>query len=77
LVRDLLELVITMAIKGTHNYSDVEGNWSWPEKTWFRERLNAVKAREHEQRRKPIFDARKPALSAATNGSEKDPLKVD
>jgi hypothetical protein len=66
-----------MAIKGTHKYSDVEGNWSWPEKTWFRERLNAVKAREHEQRRKPIFDARKPALSAATNGSEKDPLKVD
>ena len=66
-----------MAIKGTHKYSDVEGNWSWPEKTWFRERLNAVKAREHEQRRKPIFDARKPALSATTNGSEKDPLKVD
>jgi hypothetical protein len=72
----LLILAITMAIKGTHHYSDVEGNWSWPEKTWFRERLNAVKARE-QQRRKPIFDARKPALSAAPNGPEKDPLKVD
>jgi hypothetical protein len=28
-------------------------NWAWPEKTWFRERLNAVKAREREGHRKP------------------------
>jgi hypothetical protein len=27
-------------------------NWTWPEKTWFRERLNAVKARELEAHRK-------------------------
>jgi hypothetical protein len=66
-----------MATKGTNNHSDVDGNWSWPEKTWFRERLNAVKARDHEQRRKPIFAAPKPALSAAPTGSEEDPLKVD
>ena len=25
-------------------------NWTWPEKTWFRERLNALRAREHETR---------------------------
>ena len=66
-----------MAIKGTNNYSDVDGNWSWPEKTWFRERLNAVKARDHEQRRRPIFAAQKPALSTAPTASEEDPLKVD
>lgn len=28
-------------------------NWAWPEKTWFRERLNAVKAKEQEAQRKP------------------------
>ena len=28
-------------------------NWTWPEKTWFRERLNALRAREHETR-KPV-----------------------
>jgi hypothetical protein len=73
----LLRSYIAMATKGTNNYSDVDGNWSWPEKTWFRERLNAVKARDNEQRRKPIFAAQKPALSTAPTGSEKDPLKVD
>ena len=73
----MLTLIITMATKLTNDYSDVDGNWSWPEKTWFRERLSAVKAREHEQRRKPIFGAQKPASSAVPSGSEKDPLKVD
>ena len=73
----MLLLVNAMATKGTNNYTDVDGNWSWPEKTWFRERLNAVKAREQEQRRKPILTSQKPVLSAAPNGSEKDPLKVD
>jgi hypothetical protein len=28
-------------------------NWAWPEKTWFRERLTALRAREHEAHRKP------------------------
>jgi hypothetical protein len=27
-------------------------NWTWPQKTWFRERLNAVKAQELEANRK-------------------------
>jgi hypothetical protein len=27
-------------------------NWTWPEKTWFRERLNAIKAQELESNRK-------------------------
>jgi len=66
-----------MATKTTNSYSDVDGNWSWPEKTWFRERLNAVKARENEQRRKPIYIAQKPASAAAPSESEKDSLKVD
>ena len=33
--------------------SNSDRNWAWPEKTWFRERLNALRAREHEAHRKP------------------------
>jgi hypothetical protein len=66
-----------MATKGTTNYSDVDGNWSWPEKTWFRERLNAVKARDLEQRRRPIFAVQKPTLSTTATAPEEDPLKLD
>jgi hypothetical protein len=65
-----------MATKLTNTSSDVDGNWSWPEKTWFRERLNAVKARENEQRRKPILVAQKTALSAVVDDLQKDPAKV-
>jgi hypothetical protein len=35
-------------------------NWAWPEKTWFRERLNAVKAKEQEAQRKPPTSPPKP-----------------
>ena len=34
-------------------------NWAWPEKTWFRERLNAIKAREQEGRRKGATSSEK------------------
>ena len=34
-------------------------NWAWPEKTWFRERLNAIKAREQESRRKGATSSEK------------------
>jgi hypothetical protein len=32
---------------------NTDRNWAWPEKTWFRERLNALRARAHETHRKP------------------------
>jgi hypothetical protein len=42
-------------------------NWAWPEKTWFRERLNALRAREHETHRKPA--KKEPgAVEAKPNG---------
>lgn len=57
---------------------DHDQNWRWPEKTWFRERLNAVKAREHEQRRTPVGRAEKPSTRASeTHDSDKEDLKVD
>ncbi len=33
------------------DHNDVDQNWRWPQKTWFQERLKAVKAREAEQKR--------------------------
>jgi hypothetical protein len=57
--------------------SDVDGNWQWPEKTWFRERLNALKAREQEARRRPGTASKNPPLSAAPPSLGKDPIKAD
>jgi hypothetical protein len=50
-------------------------NWAWPEKTWFRERLNAIKAREQKSRRKPAATSQKPSnfeiKSSDVQGTEK------
>jgi hypothetical protein len=44
-------------------------NWAWPEKTWFRERLNALRAREHETHRKPANNQKQSgAVEAKPNG---------
>ena len=36
-------------------------NWAWPEKTWFRERLNTLRAREYEAQRRPMNNRKDPA----------------
>lgn len=58
---------------------DHDQNWRWPEKTWFRERLNAIKAREHEQqRRKSAEDGEKTDQGSTDVASaENKRLKVD
>jgi len=56
---------------------DHDQNWRWPEKTWFRERLNAVKAREHEQRRKSTERVARPDEPRGAAGADKKNLKVD
>jgi hypothetical protein len=44
-------------------------NWAWPEKTWFRERLNALRAREHEAHRKPATNQKESvAMEAKPSG---------
>jgi hypothetical protein len=46
-------------------------NWTWPEKTWFRERLNAVKAKEQETQRKPASSSPTPtALDRKRDGDK-------
>jgi hypothetical protein len=64
-------------MKQINSYSNHDQNWHWPEKTWFRERLNALKARENEQRRRaPVGSAGLAAVSVQAD-SAKDELKVD
>jgi hypothetical protein len=46
-----------------------EHNWTWPEKTWFRERLNALRAREQEAHRKPTVNPKNSvAIESKPNG---------
>jgi hypothetical protein len=73
-----------MTPKMSTRYTDADANWQWPEKTWFRERLNALKAREYEQRRKPLVSPKTPTLAAApdatdaaSDATEKDSLEAD
>ena len=66
-----------MTPKMSTRNTDADANWQWPEKTWFRERLNALKAREHEQRRKPLVGPNTPTLGAAPDATDKDSLKPD
>jgi hypothetical protein len=46
-------------------------NWAWPENTWFRERLNAIKAREQGNRRKIVGSPQKPMAVEAKPGDDK------
>lgn len=64
-------------MKQLSNYSNPDQNWQWPEKTWFRERLNAIKAREHEERRKALVGQQTAQRAAEPSSSEKGPLKAD
>jgi hypothetical protein len=52
-------------------------NWRWPEKTWFRERLNALKARENEERRKPLIASASADPASTSAPAEKAGSKVD
>lgn len=77
LVCPLLMEISAMTPKMSSRYPEVDGNWQWPERTWFRQRLNALKAQESEQRRKPLHSSQTPKVSAPPDGTEKDPLKAD
>ena len=76
LVRRLLNLSASFAMKQPTFNPGIDQNWNWPEKTWFKERLNAVKAREQELRRKPMIVSRKPTTVADESSADKEPDKV-
>jgi hypothetical protein len=64
-------------MKPLSSNSSHDQNWQWPEKTWFRERLNALKARENEQRRKPLTVASRSDQMTDPAIANKAELKVD
>lgn len=70
-------LSTVMADKMPSTYSEADRNWQWPEKTWFQQRLHSIKAKEHEQHRKPGQNSVKDALSAPASPVGIEPLKVD
>ena len=49
--------------------------WRWPEKTWFRERLNAIKARENAQRQK-LTESPEKADGAAVASQDKEKMEI-
>ena len=69
--------LLMMGSKLPSNFSEVDQNWQWPEKTWFRERLNAVKAQENGQRRKLVISPRQSATATPAIETKPDSLKVD
>jgi len=66
-----------MATKLPSTYSEADRNWQWPEKTWFQERLNSIKAREQEERRKASPSPSKGSLSEPIDPNDDDTLKLD
>jgi len=74
----LAQRIQAKSFQAVGSHMDHDQNWRWPEKTWFRERLNAVKAREHEQRRKCVESSDKPdETDRAGADTDKKELKVD
>jgi hypothetical protein len=65
-----------MATKMPNTYCAVDRNWQWPEKTWFRERLNALKARELEERRRPSPRTSNVNMTAASFDPKTETLKA-
>jgi hypothetical protein len=57
--------------------SGADRNWSWPEKTWFQERLSAIKTREQGLRRKPMVTASRPATMVAKAEGDNEPVKIE
>jgi hypothetical protein len=52
-------------------------NWQWPDKTWFRQRLNALKAEENQRRRRPMVVSQRSATDASPQSDPADKIKAD
>ena len=65
-----------MVTKMPNTYSEGDRNWQWPEKTWFRERLNAIKTRELEERRRPQARTGGANLSTSSIDAKTETLKA-
>jgi hypothetical protein len=45
-------------------------NWAWPEKTWFQERLNAMRARKYEAYHKAATNRKEPVGVETKNSGD-------
>lgn len=52
-------------------------NWQWPEQTWFRQRLNAVKAEENQQRRRITVHSQPSVQAPSMDADPADQLKAE
>jgi hypothetical protein len=59
-------------MKQANKSSRVAPNWTWPEKTWFRERLNTVKAREQGVHPRSEESSKKPTAEQAEPGDKQE-----
>jgi hypothetical protein len=77
LVYRLLTKTNRIAMKQPNTMSQGGQNWQWPEKTWFRERLNAMKVQENQQRRRPIVNPQQPNTIPSPDSDPADLLKAE
>jgi len=52
-------------------------NWQWPDKTWFRQRLNALKVEENQRRRRPMVVSQPPGKVSSPQTDPADKLKAE
>ncbi len=64
------------AMKTQEINPNFDQNWAWPKKTWFRERLNALRARDEEEHRRLRGTRKDPGMievqAAADREGKKD-----
>lgn len=63
-------------MKQPSTLSATDKNWNWPDKTWFRERLSAIKAQEQQARRRPIVSPHKPSTMTSPKTDPSDILEA-
>ena len=64
--------LLTKAMKKSDSNAHCDQNWAWPEKTWFRERLNALRAREEQNHRKAMCARKDSAMVEAKPRAERE-----
>ena len=77
LVYRLLSKMNRIAMKQPNTSINDGQNWQWPDKTWFRQRLNAIKAEENQQRRRPMVNSSQPAKVTSPETDPTDQLKAE
>jgi hypothetical protein len=59
-------------MKKLNSNPNFDQNWAWPEKTWFRERLNALRAREEKTYRRATSPRKDAAAIKAKSGNDRE-----